>query len=1268
MRMLVLFRRRFESLVGLILVSGLSPLAVAGIADIEGNVSYRISGDQVTIEIARIANNSQGTTTGTLHVTMRLTDGPDPYGAGYNVARHRITGNSNGRLGPREYFSDIRWTLDYEAPPAGTYYVHFFTSQHPETNTALDVVTFTDTLTVGTGSTGGIADIEGTVSYRISGDQVTIEIARIANNSRRTTTGTLRVTMRLTDGPDPYGAGYNVARHRITGDSNGRLGPREYFSDIRWTLDYEAPPAGTYYVHFFTSQHPNPETALDVRTFTSTLTIGGGTGVPPDGPTANPIDDFNVSIPSSCPLALRVCVRDHECEDGDQVRVSVNGGVVFSGEIDNDWQCRDVAVREGVNTVEMFAINGTGFKGACSYADANTGEIRITGGQNVETQSWSHRGGAGSTANLNVTVGANTGTCLAPVSGGGSGSDATPTTQFVILGDSGDTARIERSADGTYWIGDEAIGSGSVVSASNGDEYTLRLEADGTWYAEATEVPADASPATRTRLYGPRAVAVDGSGNVYIADPGSHRVRKVDPAGTITTFAGSRVDGYGGDGGPASQARLSWPVGVATDSRGNVYIADWGNHRLRRVDPAGTITTVAGTGERGYGGDGGPASQARLSSPGGVATDSRGSIYIADWGNNRVRKVDPAGTITTFAGSRVDGYGGDGGPASQARLSRPGGVATDSRGNVYIADGGNHRVRKVDPAGTITTVAGTGERGYGGDGGPASQARLSSPGGVATDSRGNVYIADGGNHRVRKVDPAGTITTVAGTGERGYSGDGGPAYQAQLSWLGGVATDSRGNVFFADGGNDRVRKVDPAGTITTFAGFGSYGGDGGPASQAQLSWLGGVATDSRGNVYFADGGNHRVRKVDPAGTITTVAGTGEQGYGGDGGPASQAQLSSPGGVATDSRGNVFFADWENHRVRKVDPAGTITTVAGTGEEGYGGDGGPASQALLSWPSGVATDSRGNVYFADGNNHRVRKVDPAGTITTVAGTGEQGYGGDGGPASQAQLSSPRGVATDSRGNLYIADGGNARVRKVDPAGTITTVAGTGGRRGYGGDGGPASQAQLFWPSGVATDSRGYVYITDWRNHRVRKVDPAGTITTVAGTGEQGYGGDGGPAFQARLSRPVEVAADSRGNLYIADRGNARVRKVDPAGTITTFAGSDVLPAGDDHGNSPAAATPLVLGMATGGRIETSADADYFRLEIGRRTAVAIYTAGDVDTVGSVFDSTGGLVASNDDHQGAPGLNFRIEVMLEAGVYYVLVQSWGGGTGSYTLHAE
>lgn len=333
---------------------------------------------------------------------------------------------------------------------------------------------------------------------------------------------------------------------------------------------------------------------------------------------------------------------------------------------------------------------------------------------------------------------------------------------------------------------------------------------------------------------------------------------------------------------------------------------------------------------------------------------------------------------------------------------------------------------------TITTLAGNGVQDFSGDGGPAAQASLNDPTGVAVDIQGNVYVADFANHRIRRIGKDGVITTVAGMGTPGFSGDGGPATLSHLSFPTGVAVDAKGVLYIADTDNNRIRRVGPSGIITTIAGVGHFGflGDGGVATQASLNFPTGVAVDAAGIVYIADTGNHRIRRVGPNGIITTLAGIGIPGFSGDGGPATQASLNYPYGVAVDVKGNVYIADTGSNCVRCVGPNDIITTVAGSGAEGFSGDGGLATQAALNSPYSVAVDVTGAVYIADMCNERVRRVGPDGVITTVAGKGTFGFSGDGGPAAQASLNSPTGMAVDASGVLYIADRLNSRIRSVE----------------------------------------------------------------------------------------------------------------------------------------------------------------------------------------------------------------------------------------------
>ncbi|HEY6424868.1 MAG TPA: protein kinase [Pseudonocardiaceae bacterium] len=657
--------------------------------------------------------------------------------------------------------------------------------------------------------------------------------------------------------------------------------------------------------------------------------------------------------------------------------------------------------------------------------------------------------------------------------------------------------------------------------------------------------------ATETRLIGQVAeVAIDPAGGVYLSTIGDdHRIFKVEQSGTIRTIAGTGTKGDSGDGGPATDARLWMPEGLAVGA-GNLYVADTGNNRIRKIDPAGTITTIAGNGTKGSTGDGGPAVLAQLSYPIDVAFDRSGNLYVAESTGKRIRKIDPNGLISTVAGTGDEGFSGDGGPATRAQLGYPTALAVDDSGNLYISDNANQRVRKVDAAGTITTVAGNGHPGLAGDGGPAAAAELSYPNGLDLDRAGSLYIADSGNNRIRKMDVGGRISTVAGIGIRGFAGDGGPAMTAQLAAPVAVAVDRDGNIHVGDRSH-RVRKVDQNGTITTFAGTGpAYPGDGLPATQASLNGPHFADVDKDGRLYIADSGNHRIRRVEQGGTITTIAGNGRPGYSGDGGLATDAQLNYPGNLVVDPAGNVYIADSENHRVRKVTPDGKITTIAGLGGGSFSGDNGPAKAADLRFPEGLALGSDGSLYVGESGNDRIRRIDPAGIITTVVGDGNRGFAGDGGPAVQAQLYSPTKIDIDGAGDLYIADHSNSRIRRVDPAGKITTVAGN-GTMGFAGDGGPARAAQLSHVRAVAVDNAGSLYIADTDNNRIRKVDPGGRITTIAGDGFAGSSGDGGPATAAELNTPLGVSIAATGEVYVAE--GERIRKIDAAGIITTVAG-------------------------------------------------------------------------------------------------------------------
>ncbi|WP_177428132.1 NHL domain-containing protein, partial [Candidatus Venteria ishoeyi] len=716
------------------------------------------------------------------------------------------------------------------------------------------------------------------------------------------------------------------------------------------------------------------------------------------------------------------------------------------------------------------------------------------------------------------------------------------------------------------------------------------------------------------KLYG---VAVDSKGNIYLADGGNNRVRKITPAGLISTVAGNGVQDYSGDGGIATAAGLT-AFNVTVDRFNNLYIADGANHVIRKVDSAGIITTIAGNGTSGFSGDGELATAAQLNQPYGLSIDLSGNLYIAETGNHIIRKVDSQGVISTIAGQQGNpGFSGDNAAAATAQFEAPWAVVHDTLGNLYVADAANYRIRKITPDGLVQSIAGNGESAESGDGGPATQAGFGWPEDLAIDSANNLYIADRDNHRIRRVDAAtGIISSVAGNGTSGYSGDDGPALNAQLNTPAGLVVDLADDLYIADSANSMLRQMTtglkqrlsieltgsslgsisaPAGvmqgiqcdannslcldiyvtgntvkltaTASTDAEFIGWGGDcGGTENPLQVTM---------------DQSRHCTARFDllpqavAQGLISTVAGDGLGAYSGEGGPATLASLKFPVALALSPSEQLLISDALNNRLRLVEAPvidSFINRVAGNGSFGFSGDGGLANNAELRNPFGLTSDADGVVYFADSANHRIRKV-ASGIISTVAGMDNFGYSGDNGPALEARLSLPHDVALDSAGNLYIADSNNHRVRKVDSSGRITTIAGT-GVADYSGDSGFGTLAGLNFPTGLFVTPAGEIYIADSGNHRIRKLDQNGVISTIAGSGATGfgngaYGGDGGLALDARLNNPRAVAVDESGRIYIADQSNHRIRRIDQRGSIATLVGTG-MPGFSGDGGLPSEA--------------------------------------------------------------------------------------------------
>jgi hypothetical protein len=586
---------------------------------------------------------------------------------------------------------------------------------------------------------------------------------------------------------------------------------------------------------------------------------------------------------------------------------------------------------------------------------------------------------------------------------------------------------------------------------------------------------------------------------------------------TFTTIAGN--SGYGSADGTNRAARFALPYSVAVDGAGNMYVADMINNTIRKMTPAGTnwvVTTVAGLPGASGSADG-TGSAARFNNPYGVAVDSAGNLYVADTGNDTIRKVTPEGTnwvVSTLAGS-AGTPGDDDGIGSAARFYIPAGVAVDSAGNLYVADAMNDTIREVTLAGTnwvVTTLAGFAGS-AGANDGTGSAAQFHGPAGVAVDSAGNVYVADTSNCTIRQMTPVGgnwVVTTLAGVAGSLGSADGTNS-AARFHHPARVAVDSAGNVYVADTGNFTIRKATLAGTnwvVTTLAGVaGSSGTNDGTGSAARFNYPEAVAADSVGTVYVADSFNNTLRKLTPAGVVTTLAGLTTGGPGTVDGTGSAARFNSPHIAAVDSAGNIYVASGDN-TIRKVTPVGpswAVTTLAGQAGSSGTNDG-TGSAARFNAPFEVALDSAGNLYVADAGNNTIRRLTPVGTnwvVTTLAGLAGSFGEGDG-PGIAARFDGPAGVAVDRAGNVYVADNGNCTIRLVTPAGSVETLAGS---RNHGSADGIGAAAEFNYPYDVALDNAGNLYVADYGNNTIRKVTLIGgrgwVVTTLGGRDRDGF---------------------------------------------------------------------------------------------------------------------------------------------------------------------
>ena len=635
------------------------------------------------------------------------------------------------------------------------------------------------------------------------------------------------------------------------------------------------------------------------------------------------------------------------------------------------------------------------------------------------------------------------------------------------------------------------------------------------------------------RFDGPFGTAVDSIGNIYVADSHNNTIRRVTPGGFASTVAGKSGQ-EGTDDGVGEDARFFNPSGVTVDGSGNLYVADSGNHTIRKITPEGIVSTIAG--EPGMpGSSDGTGNVARFNFPTGIAVGDSGNLYVADTVNDTIRKITPASEVTTLAGL-AGAEGSTDGTGSEARFTTPLGVTVNASGVVYVGDSGNHTIRKITPDGVVSTLAGlAGSRGSLNGFGDA--ARFDVPCGVAVDSDGNTYVADTFNHTIRKVSAVGLVTTLAGLADEGPGGGGsmdGLGSAARFFKPRGVAVNSSGTIYVGDTQNNTIRKITSEGLVTTLVGLAGLGSQDGTGSGARFAHPNGLVFDRADNLYVADNYNHTIRKITPAGMVTTFAGMAGVSGSADG-TGTAARFNFPRAIAIDAEGNLYVSDRLNHTIRKITPEAEVSTLAGSPGVPGSADG-LGSAARFDEPYGLAVDNAGNVYVVDTDNYTIRKITPAGLVSTIAGTaGISGYADGVGPAAKFNL--PSGMAIDFSQNLYITDSVNYVIRKMTLDGVVSTFAGIPGSSG--GDDGMTAESRFFRPAAITVDLSGNIYVSDTNNDLIRKIDPAGNITTLGGlVGRRG--GAVGAGSNARFFEPLGIAVNSHGQLCVADNVNNAIR--------------------------------------------------------------------------------------------------------------------------------
>ncbi len=713
--------------------------------------------------------------------------------------------------------------------------------------------------------------------------------------------------------------------------------------------------------------------------------------------------------------------------------------------------------------------------------------------------------------------------------------------------------------------------------------------------------------------------AVDKDGNLYVADLSANTIRKITPAGVVTTIAGT-AGTTGSADGTGTAALFNQPSGVAVDGNGIIYVADSGNNTIRKITTAGVVSTIAGT--AGFtGSTDANGTAARFYYPRSIVIDGSNNLFVADTKNNTIRKITSTGDVSTPAGT-AGTFGNTDATGAAARFNFPNSLTIDSSGNIYVADSLNNAVRKMTPAGAVTTLAGS-PGNAGAVDATGSAARFNEPSGVAADSAGNIYVADHNNQLIRKISPAGTVTTVAGVlGVSGaLDGLGYNLTPSQFRNPTGTAVDADNTVYVADTANGLIRKI-TGGVVSTLAGnifeVGSKDATGTAASFNSPSGVT-VTSDSSRTVYVADTANHLIRKITKDGVVTTFAGT-QGAIGSADGNGAAANFNFPTGVAVDSGGTVYVADYGNHVIRRITSSGDVTTLAGSaGSEGSAD--GTGSSARFSFPRNVAVDNAGNVYVADTGNNTIRKISPGGTVQTLAGSAGV-TGTTDGIGGSARFNAPAGITVDSASNVYVCDSTSSTIRMITIAGVVTTIGGTpNAASNVDGDG---AAARFDHPIGIAVDGAGNLYIADTRNQTIRRGStssgspvpggPGTTGGTSGGTGPGGISGNGGTSGPGGtntgsgfLLKPVGLANNpTAGGIYVADTSNNSIKAIANDGTVTVFAGKDGT-AGSADGTGSAASFNGPTGLVI------DASGNLYVCDTGNGTIRKITSAGVVTTL-------------------------------------------------------